>query len=98
MFGGDWLIPAEVIADRAVASVGSSRRCTAGAGVCAVAGHRLRHRHTIPRGEGGPTQASNLKCLCRTNHLAKTFWGWRDEQLRDGTIIWTAPGPARLAA
>jgi hypothetical protein len=41
MFGGDWLIPVEVIADRAVASVGSSRRCTAGAGVCAVAGRGL---------------------------------------------------------
>jgi hypothetical protein len=47
--------------------------------------------HTIPHGDGGPTQASNLKCLCRNNHLAKTFWGWRDEQLRDGTIIWTSP-------
>jgi hypothetical protein len=23
--------------------------------------------------------------------LLKTFWGWRDEQLRDGTLIWTAP-------
>src|SRR5260370_38384666 len=22
----------------------------------------------------------------------KTFWGWRDQQLPDGTIIWTAPG------
>ena len=22
----------------------------------------------------------------------KTFWGWRDRQLRDGTIIWTLPG------
>ena len=47
--------------------------------------------HTIPHGEGGPTQASNLKCLCRNDHLAKTFWGWRDEQLRDGTVIWTSP-------
>lgn len=47
--------------------------------------------HTIPYGRGGPTQASNLKCLCRFHHLIKTFWGWRDEQLRDGTVIWTAP-------
>jgi hypothetical protein len=43
----------------------------------------------------GPTSASNLKCLCRTNHLLKTFWGgpdgWRDRQLPDGTVIWTAP-------
>lgn len=43
----------------------------------------------------GPTCASNLKCLCRKHHLLKTFWGgrhgWRDEQLPDGTVIWTDP-------
>jgi hypothetical protein len=47
--------------------------------------------HTIPYGDGGPTHASNLKCLCRLHHLIKTFWGWRDQQLPDGTLIWTAP-------
>jgi hypothetical protein len=47
--------------------------------------------HTIPDGQGGPTHASNLKCLCRFHHLLKTFWGWHDEQLRDGTVIWTSP-------
>jgi hypothetical protein len=47
--------------------------------------------HTIPHRDGGPTHASNLKCLCRFHHLLKTFWGWCDEQLRDGTVIWTAP-------
>jgi hypothetical protein len=47
--------------------------------------------HTIAYGDGGPTCASNLKCLCRFHHLSKTFWGWQDEQLRDGTVIWTAP-------
>jgi hypothetical protein len=27
----------------------------------------------------------------------KTFWGWHDEQLADGTIIWTAPtGPSTV--
>jgi hypothetical protein len=40
---------------------------------------------------GGPTHASNLKCYCRTHHLVKTFWGWRDQQLPDGTIILTSP-------
>ena len=35
--------------------------------------------------------ASNLKCLCRKHHLLKTFWGWLDRQLPDGTVIWTAP-------
>lgn len=50
--------------------------------------------HTIPFAAGGPTQASNLKCLCRLHHLLKTFGGWRDQQLPDGTVIWTSPaGP-----
>ena len=44
----------------------------------------------------GPTCASNLKCLCRKHHLLKTFYsgdgGWRDRQLPDGTVMWTAPG------
>ena len=47
--------------------------------------------HTIPYAEGGVTHASNLKCLCRTHHLIKTFWGLRDRQLPDGTVIWTLP-------
>ncbi|WP_193046185.1 HNH endonuclease signature motif containing protein [Mycolicibacterium baixiangningiae] len=50
--------------------------------------------HTVPY-PAGPTCASNLKCLCRKHHLLKTFWtgktGWHDEQLPDGTVIWTAP-------
>jgi hypothetical protein len=50
--------------------------------------------HTVPY-PVGPTHASNLKCLCRFHHLLKTFWcgvsGWRDRQLPDGRIIWTAP-------
>ncbi len=47
--------------------------------------------HTIAYADGGPTHASNLKCLCRQHHLIKTFWGWGDQQLPDGTMIWTAP-------
>jgi hypothetical protein len=27
----------------------------------------------------------------RYHHLIKTFWGWRDQQLPDGTLIWTSP-------
>ena len=50
--------------------------------------------HTIPWPHG-PTVASNLNCVCRRHHLLKTFWGgengWRDRQLDDGTVIWTAP-------
>jgi hypothetical protein len=47
--------------------------------------------HTIPYVDGGPTHASNLKALCRRHHLLTTFWGWRDQQLPDGTAIWTSP-------
>ncbi|KQY09817.1 hypothetical protein ASD37_05450 [Mycobacterium sp. Root135] len=50
--------------------------------------------HTIPW-PYGPTAASNLKCPSRRHHLLKTFWGgqsgWREQQLDDGTVIWTAP-------
>lgn len=47
--------------------------------------------HTVAYADGGRTHASNLKCLCRRHHLLKTFWGWRDMQLPDGTVIWTLP-------
>lgn len=50
--------------------------------------------HTVPYGAGGRTHASNLKALCRLHHLAKTFWGWKDTQLPDGTVIWTLPDGA----
>ena len=47
--------------------------------------------HTIPWPQG-PTHASNLKCVCRKNHLLKTFWeGWSDRQFPDGTVEWTSP-------
>nr|WP_225933641.1 HNH endonuclease signature motif containing protein [Mycolicibacterium pallens] len=47
--------------------------------------------HTIPY-PYGPTHAGNIKCLCRRCHILKTFWGWRDTQLADGTVIWELPG------
>ncbi len=47
--------------------------------------------HTIPYAQGGATHASNLKCYCRSHHLVKTFWGWRETQLPDGTLILTSP-------
>jgi hypothetical protein len=46
--------------------------------------------HTIAYPHG-PTQASNLKCLCRKHHLLKTFGGWRDVQHADGTVDWLSP-------
>ena len=48
--------------------------------------------HTVPFADGGATHASNLKALCVFHHIVKTFWGWRDRQLSNGTIIWTLPG------
>ena len=59
---------------------------------CDVAAFGTDIDHTISYSQGGPTQASNLKCLCRLHpHLIKTFWGWHDQQHRDGTVIWTSP-------
>ena len=57
---------------------------------CDVPADRCDLDHTIPY-PIGPTHASNIKCLCRTNHLMKTFGGWQDIQLPDGTVIWISP-------
>ena len=50
--------------------------------------------HSVPW-PYGPTHASNLKCLCRFDHLMKTFYpgpgGWSDVQFPDGTVTWTSP-------
>jgi hypothetical protein len=50
--------------------------------------------HTVPY-PFGPTHPSNNKLYCRTHHLIKTFYtgpgGWTDQQLPDGTIVFTAP-------
>ncbi|MDT7793756.1 MAG: hypothetical protein QOD59_3192, partial [Mycobacterium sp.] len=50
--------------------------------------------HTVPY-PVGPTHPSNNKPYCRTHHLIKTFHtgidGWTDQQLCDGTIVFTAP-------
>ncbi|WP_197374380.1 HNH endonuclease signature motif containing protein [Mycolicibacterium baixiangningiae] len=61
---------------------------------CDRPAYRCDVDHAVPW-PAGPTCASNLRCLCRKHHLLKTFWtgptGWRDQQLPDGTIIWTSP-------
>ncbi|BBZ19705.1 HNH endonuclease signature motif containing protein [Mycolicibacterium gadium] len=57
---------------------------------CDEPAHRCDVDHTIAYPHG-PTQASNLKVLCRKHHLLKTFWGWHDQQHPDGTVIWTCP-------
>lgn len=50
--------------------------------------------HTVPY-PAGPTSQVNLKLYCRTHHLIKTFYcgpgGWSEQQLPDGTMVFTAP-------
>ncbi len=57
---------------------------------CDEPAHHCDIDHTIAY-PTGPTQASNLKCLCRKHHLLKTFGGWHDQQWPDGTVVWTSP-------
>lgn len=57
---------------------------------CGAPAERCDLDHTIPY-PTGPTHPSNIKCLCRKHHLAKTFWNWTDHQLPDGTVVWTSP-------
>jgi hypothetical protein len=45
--------------------------------------------HSVPY-PYGPTHPSNNSLKCRTHHLLKTFCGWTDLQLPDGTIVWTS--------
>ncbi|MDD7814216.1 HNH endonuclease signature motif containing protein [Mycobacterium sp. CSUR Q5927] len=52
--------------------------------------HTIPFNHVDPAA-GGHTVASNIKCLCRFHHRMKTFGGWSDRQLADGTVIWTSP-------
>jgi hypothetical protein len=58
---------------------------------CDVPAVNCQLDHTIPHAQGGPTHAGNLKCYCPTHHLLKTFWGWHEKQLADGTLILTSP-------
>lgn len=63
---------------------------------CDRPGERCDLDHTIPFNHvdphaGGFTTVNNLKCVCRQHHRLKTFGGWRDVQLPDGTVIWIAP-------
>ncbi|OBH42998.1 HNH endonuclease signature motif containing protein [Mycobacterium mantenii] len=63
--------------------------CSRPAVVCDL-DHTVPFNHQDPAA-GGPTTAENLKCLCRQHHRLKTFGGWRDKQLADGTVVWTSP-------
>lgn len=63
--------------------------CSRPAMVCDL-DHTVPFNHQDPAA-GGRTVSENLKCLCRQHHRLKTFGGWRDRQLADGTVIWTSP-------
>ena len=76
---------------RALADFVRSRDLTCRAPGCDKPATQCDLDHTIPY-PNGPTHAGNLKCLCRRCHILKTFWGWRDRQLADGTVIWALPG------
>lgn len=76
---------------RALADFVRARDLTCRAPGCDRAATVCDIDHTVPYDRGGSTHSSNLKCLCRFHHLVKTFWGWKDRQLPDGTVIWELP-------
>ncbi len=48
--------------------------------------------HVVPHACGGPTDCTNLCCLCRSHHRLKTFArGWRFTMRDDGTLTVTTP-------
>ncbi|XTP36746.1 DUF222 domain-containing protein [Mycobacterium sp. TJFP1] len=62
---------------------------------CDVPAEHCDLDHVVPY-PYGPTHPSNLNCTCRTHHLGKTFAdGWHEEQLPDGTVVWTTPAGQR---
>jgi hypothetical protein len=76
-------------------SASTRRRVRARDGICRFPGcatpaartdtdHVRAHPH-------GPTEHTNLICLCRTHHLFKHHSGWRPDLHPDGTVTWTAP-------
>ncbi len=90
------IIPVETPPDpnyhpsRALADFVRARDLTCRAPGCDKPATQCDIDHTVPWPYGA-TQASNLKCLCRDHHILKTFWGWKDQQLPDGTVIWRHP-------
>jgi hypothetical protein len=67
--------------------------CDRKAWICDI-DHTTPFNHADPA-EGGLTVPWDLACYCRGHHRLKTFHGgsggWHDEQLPDGTIVWTSP-------
>ncbi|KUI02703.1 HNH endonuclease signature motif containing protein [Mycobacterium sp. IS-3022] len=67
--------------------------CDRQAAICDL-DHTTPFNHADPAA-GGLTVPWGLADYCREHHRMKTFHGgpdgWRDEQLSDGTIVWTSP-------
>ena len=67
--------------------------CDRKAWICDI-DHTEPFNHSDPT-SGGWTVYWDLACYCREHHRLKTFHdrpsGWADEQLDDGTIVWTSP-------
>jgi hypothetical protein len=48
--------------------------------------------HVTPHARGGPTDCTNLCCLCRSHHRLKTHArGWHFEMTPDGILTVTTP-------
>lgn len=57
---------------------------------------RTQTDHTHDHARGGPTDITNLACLCAGHHALKhphhdDRWRWSATQSPDGTLIWTDP-------
>ncbi|MGH3349538.1 MAG: HNH endonuclease signature motif containing protein, partial [Nocardioides sp.] len=58
---------------------------------CNVKAENCDIDHRIPFDKGGKTTTSNLTCLCRRHHRAKTHLGWTYERVAPGRYRWRSP-------
>ncbi|GGU36717.1 HNH endonuclease signature motif containing protein [Nocardioides albus] len=58
---------------------------------CHVKAENCDLDHRIPYDQGGKTTTSNLTCLCRRHHRAKTHLGWTYQRLAPGRYRWRSP-------
>ncbi|UGS25162.1 HNH endonuclease [Microbacterium resistens] len=63
---------------------------------CRMPARRTQTDHTHDHARGGPTDITNLACLCAGHHALKhphhdDRWRWSATQSPDGTLIWTDP-------
>ncbi|GAA5093619.1 hypothetical protein GCM10025760_24050 [Microbacterium yannicii] len=58
---------------------------------CRRPARRCHHDHTHDHARGGPTDVTNLACLCARHHTLKHATDWKVRQLPGGTLEWTSP-------